>query len=112
MPKVRLYFGSRGGVYYRKGGRKVYVRNQFGDWDPYHPLDWRDQIQDLGVGGVVRVTKYKGNDVEQDYTFEIRRTRLYELYFKPYYDDEYQEILITGKWNPDSIIRYIENFQV
>ena len=28
MPK--LYFGSRGGVYYRKKGRKVYVTNRFG----------------------------------------------------------------------------------
>ncbi len=26
----RLYFGSRGGVYYRKNGRRVYVSNRFG----------------------------------------------------------------------------------
>jgi len=29
MPK--LYFGSRGGLYYRKKGRKVYVTNRFGN---------------------------------------------------------------------------------
>ena len=40
MPK--LYFGSRGGVYYKRKGRKVYVTNRFGqdsDSDDDIPLD-------------------------------------------------------------------------
>lgn len=93
MPK--LYFGAKGGVYYRKGGRKVYVdRSNFGGVDDckkerkvYHLYGKDDETDEEYLN---RIIGCSGINNEQDFKNFLRNS-----IFNEYTTDDFINLLWT-----------------